>query len=300
MSSSSPPAPTSSPTPAKPPTSPAPPSHHPSPPTTLPPLLLPPAHLTTPPTLIAHGAEALLYRTTFLLPPSLGGLPAALKHRPSKPYRHPTLDARLTKHRILSEARALVRARREGVSVPGVLALGAEEGWMLVEWVEGVVVREVLGEWARRWVGREGEEQAGGVQALKALLGRMGRELGRLHGAGIVHGDLTTSNMILRPPFPLPTIPSLNALTANEQEVDKLAGDVVLIDFGLAAQSVQDEDRAVDLYVLERAFGSTHPRVEEWFGEVLGGYRDGFGGARGVLAKLEEVRLRGRKRSMIG
>jgi TP53 regulating kinase-like protein len=78
----------------------------------------------------------------------------------------------------------------------------------------------------------------------------------------------------------------------------------VLIDFGLAMQSVQDEDRAVDLYVLERAFGSTHPRQEDWFkDEVLDsqeGYKGSFKGSNVVLKRLEEVRMRGRKRTMVG
>ena len=49
----------------------------------------------TPPRLITQGAEGRVYRTTYLVP----DLPCALKHRPSKPYRHPTLDARLTRQR---------------------------------------------------------------------------------------------------------------------------------------------------------------------------------------------------------
>jgi TP53 regulating kinase-like protein len=79
-----------------------------------------------------------------------------------------------------------------------------------------------------------------------------------------------------------------------------LAGDIVLIDFGLAVQTVQEEDRAVDLYVLERAFGSTHPREEGMFGELLEGYRVAFKGSKGTLRRLEDVRMRGRKKSMIG
>jgi TP53 regulating kinase-like protein len=79
-----------------------------------------------------------------------------------------------------------------------------------------------------------------------------------------------------------------------------MEGDVVLIDFGLAGQSSSEEDRAVDLYVLERAFGSTHPRAEKFFEEVLEGYKVAYKGAGVTLRRLEDVRLRGRKRSMIG
>jgi TP53 regulating kinase-like protein len=122
---------------------------------------------------------------------------------------------------------------------------------------------------------------------------RIGRAVGRLHGVGVVHGDLTTSNMLLSP--------SPSSAGGEGENTSGLDGEIVLIDFGLAQQTVQEEDRAVDLYVLERAFGSTHPREEGFFGEVLEGYRDGFSkGAKGTLRRLEEVRLRGRKKSMIG
>jgi len=79
-----------------------------------------------------------------------------------------------------------------------------------------------------------------------------------------------------------------------------LEGEIVLIDFGLASQSSADEDRAVDLYVLERAFGSTHPRAESLLSEMLTAYGKSFKGANVVLKKLEDVRMRGRKRSMLG
>ncbi|KAH0551087.1 serine/threonine-protein kinase bud32 [Trichoglossum hirsutum] len=79
-----------------------------------------------------------------------------------------------------------------------------------------------------------------------------------------------------------------------------LDGEVVLVDFGLGAVSVQDEDRAVDLYVLERAFISTHSKAEGLFQEVLRSYGESYRGAGVVLKRLEDVRMRGRKRSMVG
>ncbi|KAJ8123880.1 hypothetical protein O1611_g9489 [Lasiodiplodia mahajangana] len=80
-----------------------------------------------------------------------------------------------------------------------------------------------------------------------------------------------------------------------------LEGEIVIIDFGLASQSSSEEDRAVDLYVLERAFASTHPRAEKLFTAMLeSAYREAYKQAPVVLKKLEEVRMRGRKRSMLG
>lgn len=220
--------------------------------------------------LITQGAEALLYKTTFLDPSTS----CALKVRPPKPWRHPTLDKRLTRQRILAESRVLVKCKKEGVSVPGVLAVDWEAGWMVGEWIEGGTVKAAIRE-------RRVEDE----ESLKGLMRRIGRAVGRLHAAGVIHGDLTTSNMMLR--------------RTSEGE-GSLEGEIVLIDFGLATQAVQEEDRAVDLYVLERAFGSTHPREEGFFAEVLEGYGEVFKGAKGTLRRLEDVRMRGRKKSMIG
>lgn len=234
----------------------------------------------SPPSLIAQGAEALLYRSTYLLP----SLPCALKYRPSKPYRHPILDLRLTKARILAEARVLAKCRREGVPVPAVYALDEAAGWLMLEWIDGEVVRIQLNAWLERRAS-EGADDA----HLVHLMQRVGAAVGRMHAIGVVHGDLTTSNLMLRP--------------ATEEGLpvgDVLDGEIVLIDFGLASQSTHEEDRAVDLYVLERAFGSTHPRAEGLFTEVLAAYGKSFKGAGVVLKKLEDVRMRGRKRSMLG
>ncbi|KAJ5888549.1 EKC/KEOPS complex subunit [Penicillium taxi] len=254
------------------------------------------------PSLITQGAEAHLYKTVSLNP----SIPAALKIRPSKPYRHPILDRRLTRQRIIQEARCLVKLVREGVNVPAVLALdwegqGGESGWggawLLMEWIEGPVIRVVLEQW-EAWM-KENKASLDQTQLeqeearVRDLLKRIGFTLGGLHKAGVVHGDLTTSNLMLRPPA--------QPLEGNEiQNGASMEGEIVLIDFGLASQSLQDEDRAVDLYVLERAIGSTHPRSEPLFDELLQGYRESHKGAKATLRRLEDVRMRGRKRSMLG
>lgn len=72
--------------------------------------------------------------------------------------------------------------------------------------------------------------------ALRALAVKIGRAVAKLHDGGMIHGDLTTSNMIVR-------------------EADEA---LVLIDFGLATIATLPEDKAVDLYVLERAITSAH------------------------------------------
>lgn len=234
--------------------------------------------------LITQGAEALLYKTKFLSPDH----DAALKFRPSKPWRHPTLDKRLTRQRILAEARVLVKCRKEGVSVPAVLGMSWEEGWVALEWIDGPTVKEAI------WRHGRAEEHDAKETEVRALLEKVGRAVGRLHAVGVVHGDLTTSNMILRPVHPS------SGGVSDGGNGATLEGEIVLIDFGLATQAVQEEDRAVDLYVLERAFGSTHPMEEDMFGIVLEAYAGSYKGAKTTLKRLEDVRMRGRKKSMVG
>lgn len=200
--------------------------------------------------------------------------------------------------------------------MPGVLALDAEGegsgrgGWMMMEWVEGRTVREVLvrrGGVRRREARDEGDAKGNGYgdgngweDGVRDLMSKIGRAVGKMHEVGVIHGDLTTSNMMLRPRRQAEVKNEAPGVTEDRRIRDEFEGDIVLIDFGLSGQSIQEEDRAVDLYVLERAFGSTHPEAEDGFQEVLKAYGETYKGAKLVLKRLEDVRLRGRKKSMIG
>ena len=256
-------------------------------------------HTVPDPVLLAQGAEALVYKTCFLSPKR----PCVLKYRPPKIWRHPMLDARLSRHRILAEARILVKCRRSGVPVPAVLALdwegrkhdsGASEGgWMMVDWINGGTIRAALNAWTQNVQDKaQDDSNSEWKLAILDLMQRIGQAIGKLHAAGVIHGDLTTSNLMLRR--------EAGEDKDTENPEPSLKGELVLIDFGLAAGSVQEEDRAVDLYVLERAYGSTHPTIEDDFQEVLRVYGESYKGAKQVLKKLEDVRQRGRKKSMLG
>jgi TP53 regulating kinase-like protein len=189
--------------------------------------------------------------------------------------------------------------------------------WILMEWIEGWSVKDLLRDCDRLVKGGEVNEQEEKVmeENVRGLLRRIGRAVGVLHAkGGVVHGDLTTSNVMVRPVVrDTTTNGDVSLRDSNGKAGEGETGassifsqpyEIVLIDFGLATQSIQDEDRAVDLYVLERAFGSTHPRQEGWFDqEVLQsqeGYRGAWGGSKVALKRLEDVRLRGRKRTMVG
>lgn len=275
--------------------------------------------------LIKQGAEARVYKTD-LPPPSIITVPILLKHRFPKKYRHPTLDSSLTRQRLTSEARALMKCSKSSVKVPELLVVDLRQGVLGVEWIEGWSVREVLGGGQEDedgpWV-EEGEDEP--VEATDGdqteeerrdeemkhrletagvdedeMLGAIGAEIAKMHLCEVIHGDLTTSNMMVR------LLPNASSPSPPFE--------VVLIDFGLSSSSIMSEERAVDLYVLERAFSSTHPvpKLESGdegiphFVRVLEGYGKAMEekGKKGdwsrVEKRLDEVRLRGRKRSMVG
>ncbi|KAK9388311.1 hypothetical protein V1515DRAFT_598478 [Lipomyces mesembrius] len=271
-------------------------------------------------TLISQGAEAKIYFShdhpfipssllagtisTTISNPSAGYI---LKHRPPKRYRHDALDAQLTKHRTLSEARILYKLFLAGISVPSFIAVDPRLGLIWMENVDGPSLKEWI--WAKEAEieeqlcdeGEDGQSQKR-LEIIKPLLLSVGSEIAKLHFLDTVHGDLTTSNLLLRDGSRL----GAEGAAGSHQ---LMVPEPVVIDFGLSQQSTLPEDKAVDLYVLERAFISTHPihsgEYVEW---VLEGYVAGFGRGRKtavfkvneIMKKLDAVRLRGRKRSMVG
>ncbi|KAF8063492.1 kinase-like domain-containing protein [Lyophyllum atratum] len=246
---------------------------------------------------IYQGAEAKVYKAN-LTPDAL---PVLLKYRFSKQYRHPSLDASLTRSRIAGEARALLKCLRSGVNVPGVRMVDAAAGVLGIEWIEGKSVRRLLpggagdeGEGDEEGEDEQDAEIADAVLkeygvSVETLMSLIGIELAKMHAADIIHGDLTTSNMMLRHPA---------SFASKDAEI---LTQVVLIDFGLSYHSSLVEDKAVDLYVLERAFSSTHPDSEPLFALVLTAYGKQLGKEWPPISRrLDDVRLRGRKRSMVG
>eukprot|EP00884_Botryococcus_braunii_P013574 jgi/Botrbrau1/22217/Bobra.168_1s0048.1 len=210
--------------------------------------------------LVAQGAEARVFEGTFL------GRPTILKQRFNKKYRHPYLDAKLTTSRLKGEVRSIVKARKVGVRTPVVYYVEFEANAIYMEKVPGRSLKELM-------LSAKLSEQE-----RHDLLTEVGRVVAAIHDGGLVHGDLTTSNILVR-------------------DSDRA---LVMIDFGLAYNSTIPEDKAVDLYVLERAFTSAHAAEDTAFNTVLASYRQHSRNWSSVLNKFAEVRMRGRKRAMVG
>ncbi|KAA8544061.1 hypothetical protein F0562_021762 [Nyssa sinensis] len=213
--------------------------------------------------LLKQGAEARVFESTFV------GKRSIVKERFSKKYRHPSLDSKITLKRLNAEARCMTKARRLGVFTPVLYAVDPVLHTLTFEYVEGLSIKDIfLG------FGSSGviEEQMGDIAM------QIGDAIGKLHDGGLIHGDLTTSNMLIRS--------STNQL--------------VLIDFGLSFTSTLPEDKAVDLYVLERALLSMHSSCGNVMDQILAAYRKSSKQWSSTLNKLADVRQRGRKRTMVG
>ena len=202
----------------------------------------------------------------------MAGAPVVAKERFSKTYRHPDLDAKLTRQRVLTEARCLAKARRAGLDVPALLLVDPDKSRIFMERVAGPAVKARLRELhaaskSAAAASAAGPEGRYGDEGL-ALARSIGAAVARLHNNDVVHGDLTTSNLMLRGASHPETAPgSTPAAGPGASKSREDPAGVVVIDFGLAGVSAMHEDKAVDLYVLERAFLSTHadskPLVDE-------------------------------------
>lgn len=201
--------------------------------------------------LLKRGAEAVLSTGQY------DGRPAVVKERIPKPYRIPALDRRIRARRTAGEQRLLNQAARHGIPVPRVL--GRDRFTLFLERLAGLPVNELL-------------QTVPKTERLR-LYTRMGDTIARLHAAGIIHGDLTTSNMIL--------------------VQDRLC----LIDFGLGSLSAAIEDQAVDLSVLYETLLSTRPaeRDEAWT-NILNAYRQQYSQSPAVLKRLDAIKKRRRYR----
>jgi TP53 regulating kinase and related kinases len=192
-------------------------------------------------TQIGMGAEATLVRTE----------EGILKLRPVKTYRHPELDTQLRKSRTRHEARILEKAAKAGVPVPTVKQV--DDSTLLLSEIPGVEVKEKLDQ-------------------DPLIAHQVGRLLAKLHEAGIIHADLTTSNML-----------------THEHHL-------TLIDFGLSYHSQRIEDKAVDLHLFRQSLESKHHRVAALaWRHFLKGYRDSAL-AEQVIEQLRKVEARGRNK----
>jgi len=203
--------------------------------------------------IIGIGAEAILIKT------KLYGFTVIKKVRVPKSYRDPRFDEVIRYNRTATEAKIMIESKMLGIPCPSIIEVDPYEGIIVMDYIEGPRLSDVINEIPGN--------------TLSMLFYKIGKYIGVLHKNGIIHGDLTTSNMLIH----------------NHE--------VYLIDFGLSYYSYQLEDRGVDMHLLLRALESTHYSLSTLlFKEVMRGYSEVVGEleAKNVAEKIKEIRRRGR------
>lgn len=191
--------------------------------------------------LVRQGAEAKLFKTEF------EGKPALLKNRIEKSYRCKELDELLRSQRTTGEASLIRKARSIGVKTPDLYNVDKQKKEILMQFIEGPRLKDFLN-----------EENIG-------LCREVGKSIALIHENNLIHGDLTTSNILVQ------------------------GKELYFIDFGLGKNSAKIEDKAVDLLVFRKTFEATHVELMPKGWElILEGYLEGKG-KKEVLTQMEKV-----------
>ena len=181
-----------------------------------------------------------------------------IKQRQPKKYRVKELDNRLRLHRMRREAKVIEALQQLGIPVPKLIDINEKTATITMQLIQGGKVRDIL--------------SSGNY---KSVCGEIGKSIGIMHRSNIVHGDLTTSNMILG--------------SGNK---------VCFVDFGLSLFSNKEEDKAVDLHLFRQALNSSHSEIaKECFAAAITAYKEANNsGWKKVLNRLEKVEGRGRNK----
>jgi TP53 regulating kinase-like protein len=205
-------------------------------------------------TLLKKGAEASLFLAYW------HGRRAIIKARLPKRYRPAELDKKIRGYRTAHEPQLMDEAKKAGVPTPKIFLVDMKNAAITMEFVEGKQVKQLLGNLTS--------------EKRQALCVKIGELIGQLHKHGLIHGDLTTSNMIL-----------------------KAEDKIFLVDFGLGEKNKELEARGVDLHLMKRALQSTYYYIAaECFKHVQEGYAAVLGAedAGKVFGKIREIERRGR------
>jgi len=222
-----------------------------------------------------------------------------IKNRISKSYRLKELDEKIRKQRTKSEKKLLEKACK---------IIDAPNPFPLKEF-DKIEMPFILGEKLSEHL------DSFSLKKQEQICRQIGENIAKLHDAEIIHGDLTTSNMIFVEEPEKNAASQIDKITNKKtktlsnphqsastksgakQSISEQSEPVIFfIDFGLGYVSKKFEDKAVDLHLLRQALESRHfENGETLFKEVLKGYSKSKD-SKIVLEKLKAVEKRGRYR----
>merc|ERR1739838_508921 len=187
--------------------------------------------------MIMQGAEANIYEA------ELNNEAVIVKERIPKKYRIEAIDNKLRKRRHNKEVKALKKCQKEGIPTPTVKCEDKQKCIIVMEKLPGGTLRDAI---------ISCKEADGCYQNVEALVERVGVYLAIMHQKNIMVDECDAA--VLR--------------TRSSADDTRLW----FIDFGLSKTSSSPEDKGVDLYVMERAFYSTHPNSGALFTKLLVAY----------------------------
>lgn len=202
-------------------------------------------------TILRRGAEAELHDGKWL------GRDVIIKRRVPKGYRRPELDSAIRAQRTKNEARLMLEVRTKGISIPVIYDIDLARAEITMERIFGPRVKDLL--------------NTQPMEDARKTAREIGRITALLHSNDIVHGDLTTSNMLMRDD-----------------------GTICMIDFSLGEKTDAIEKKGVDLHLLFEAFHSAHYMREELLDDVLDAYRKDYANAEETIKRVREIEKRGR------
>jgi len=213
------------------------------------------------PLLVLHkkGAEATLSQIVF------DGNKAVSKKRVVKSYRNAKLDALIRKERTRSEAK-LLRHITSTVNAPMVFKVDEANFEIILEFIDGKALKLV-------------------IEKEPSLAIEAGKCIRKIHDLGVIHGDLTTSNIIVAQ--------ESSKKDSVDLELNKRIGQkgvLFFIDFGLGYFSKKLEDRATDLVVFKKTFNATHSSLKNGWELVLKGYSP----SAELITRMEAIEKRAR------
>jgi len=199
-----------------------------------------------------------------------------IKRRIKKGYRIPEIDEKLRKLRKRSE-RKIIEKLQNKINVPEIIKVDEKNKEIDMSFIKGKKLSEDLDKLS--------------LKEQEKVCRNIGQEIGKMHDENIIHGDLTTSNMILvenkAPNKQKDCCPDDSKLSVNSHFL------IFLIDFGLSFHSIKVEDKAVDIHLFRQALESKHfQHWEKLYSSFLEGYNPKDKSS--ILKQLEEVESRGR------
>ncbi|KAI4841220.1 EKC/KEOPS complex subunit BUD32 [Plasmodium brasilianum] len=229
--------------------------------------------------LISSGSDARIYKGDFI------GKETVKKVIYRKYYRHKKIDAKIRKLRVSNEIKFTKKLASLNIDVPFLYFVDVKEKSLYFEYIKGCTINYIF---------KNIEEYEPNISKAVGII------LAKIHNGNIIHGDFTTSNLILRNSYieknKIYDYSSNSLYHLNDVDSIKLC----VIDFGLSFISAIVEDKAVDLFVLLKAIKSFHSEFSQLEEDILSGYKMMSNNFDEIRKKLEIVKQRGRKRPMVG